>query len=303
MERVRCIHSNEARVSMIVPLSGHSTIRMKPLIKKFYLTYSSCHIVNLSADAHPSKLFEGVKFRLAVFNVSNSGNGLFTTKYRRWFAEERPCLFNSIRFTQNKHIDWFDTIPKIDNPIMFDVIKKIYNDKNFFLMNRHGDKIWYHNCPVNWIRAHSYTPFFTSERDGDGVSTQLKPLYFATKEQAEAGQSILCSTLFFIWWIIQSDCYHLTNRELGSFRYTTSDDASIVTLSQLSQDLSKDMDMHSRRRVYNYKTSGRVEYDEFYMKESKAIIDKIDAALASHFGLTNAEYDYIANYDIKYRMG
>ena len=59
----------------------------------------------------------------------------------------------------------------------------------------------------------------------------------------------------------------------------------------------------TRRRVYHYRTSGRVEYDEFYMKESKPIIDEIDRALAEHYGFTDEELDFIINYDIKYRMG
>ena len=36
---------------------------------------------------------------------------------------------------------------------------------------------------------------------------------------------------------------------------------------------------------------------------SKPIIDEIDRALATHFGFTDEELDFIINYDIKYRMG
>jgi hypothetical protein len=36
---------------------------------------------------------------------------------------------------------------------------------------------------------------------------------------------------------------------------------------------------------------------------SKPIIDEIDKILAEHYGLTEAELDFIINYDIKYRMG
>ena len=55
--------------------------------------------------------------------------------------------------------------------------------------------------------------------------------------------------------------------------------------------------------MYHYKTTGRVEYDEFYMKMSKPIIDEIDRVLAKHYGFTDEELDFIINYDIKYRMG
>ena len=64
-----------------------------------------------------------------------------------------------------------------------------------------------------------------------------------------------------------------------------------------------DMLQKSKRRVYNYRTSGRVEYDEFYLKLSKSIIDEVDSMLAKHLGLSTHELDFILNYDIKYRMG
>ena len=71
----------------------------------------------------------------------------------------------------------------------------------------------------------------------------------------------------------------------------------------LSQELEQDMQVNSKRRIYHYKTTGRVEYDEFYMKKSKSIIDRVDSILAKNYGLTEEELDYIVNYDIKCRMG
>jgi hypothetical protein len=41
----------------------------------------------------------------------------------------------------------------------------------------------------------------------------------------------------------------------------------------------------------------------FNVKEAKPIIDEIDRVLAEHYRFTDAELDFIINYDIKYRMG
>lgn len=87
-----------------------------------------------------------------------------------------------------------------------------------------------------------------------------------------------------------------------NFKYSHQNDDDI-RLEKLSDILSKDMISNSVRRVYFYKTSGRVEYDEFYMKCSKNILDEIDKVLARHYGFTDEELDFIINYDIKYRMG
>ncbi len=45
------------------------------------------------------------------------------------------------------------------------------------------------------------------------------------------------------------------------------------------------------------------EFDEFYPKLSKSIIDEINRVLAKHYGFTKEELDFIINYDVKYRMG
>ena len=60
---------------------------------------------------------------------------------------------------------------------------------------------------------------------------------------------------------------------------------------------------NKERRSSFYKTTGKVEYDEFYPGLSKPIIDQIDTVLADHYGFTPEELDFIINYDIKYRMG
>ena len=49
--------------------------------------------------------------------------------------------------------------------------------------------------------------------------------------------------------------------------------------------------------------TGNIQYQEFYPRLSKPIIDDIDKLLAKHYGFTEEELDFIINYDIKYRMG
>ena len=44
-------------------------------------------------------------------------------------------------------------------------------------------------------------------------------------------------------------------------------------------------------------------FESFNPQLSKPIIDEIDNVLASHYGFTEEELDFIINYDIKYRMG
>lgn len=303
MERSKEIMTGNAYISMIVPLSGHSTERMAPLVTNFYEKFGLHLHLNLSADAHPQKLFEGVKFRLSIFFATNNGKGRYSTKYTRWQAEERKFLFQAlIHFNNIEDYQYQNIIPKIPSPLFINIVKKINADKTPYFINTGNYKCLYHNTPVNWIRSHSFVPYFCSERDGKGITTQLKTLTFNSTNKVKVGSAILNSSLFFIWWICNSDCYHLNKPELSNFKYTY-DRTQENIICKISDDLADDMQKKSVRRVYNYKTSGRVEYDEFYMKQSKPIIDEIDKVLAKHYGFTEEELDFIINYDIKYRMG
>lgn len=169
-------------------------------------------------------------------------------------------------------------------------------------MNTGKEYCLYNDAPVNWMRSHTFIPYFHSERDGEIVSRHLKRMCFEDKELKECGCAVINSTLFFLWWISHSSCYNVNSPEIYSFRLTIDDNLKHI-LAETNSKLTKDVLAKSKRRVYVYKTTGRVEYDEFYMKLSKPIIDEIDKVLAKHYGFTEEELDFIINYDIKYRMG
>ena len=299
MERCKNLANQRGVLSMIVPLSGHSTKRMTPLVENFYERFKSCHLMNISGDANPSRLFPDVKFRLAIFVVSNNGDGMFTSGYTHFYADERDILFSLLSYTDIEDLRYPTAIPKVSSPLHRQILRKLNSHRNAWqeVSPGQGNAVLYHSAPVNWIRSHTTTPYFHSERDGEKKSTELKSLH-AGSGVVPSLHGILCSTTFFIWWSSHSDCYHLNKPEISTFPML-SDDA----LRSISRKLEADMQAHSKRRVYNYKTTGRVEYDEFYMKLSKPIVDEIDRVLAEHYGFTEEELDFIINYDIKYRMG
>ena len=303
LERCKAIMRGLGYISMIIPLSGHSTERMSPLVTHFYNTFGLHLHFNLSADANPQRLFEGVKFRLAIFFATDNGNGCYSTKYTRWLAEERKNLFTAIvNYNSIEDYHYQNIVPKVSSPLFISVAKKVTNDSKQFYKNIGSEFCLYNDAPVNWMRAHTFTPYFCSERDGEIVSRHLKRMNFETSDEKEFGCAIFNCTLFFIWWISHSSCYNVNSPEIYSFRLFLND-LERHELSLLNKKLTKDMLAKSRRRVYVYKTTGRVEYDEFYMKLSKPIIDEIDKVLAKHYGFTEEELDFIINYDIKYRMG
>ena len=146
----------------------------------------------------------------------------------------------------------------------------------------------------------SLSPMGLNEQTWIIIWKERKDIY--EQKDVEIASSLINSSTFFVWWICNSDCYHLNKPEITNFRYTHSSETD-ASICLKAEKLAVDMQQKSVRRIYNYKTSGKVEYDEFYMKLSKSIIDEIDKVLAKHYGFTNEELDFIINYDIKYRMG
>lgn len=81
-------------------------------------------------------------------------------------------------------------------------------------------------------------------------------------------------------------------------------EASIVPdLLNMQSKLMEDMKNKPNRLKAFYKSTGNVEYDQFFPRNSKNLIDKIDQIIALNYSFTEEELDFIVNYDIKYRMG
>ena len=236
MERCKDIMRACGSISMIVPLSGHSTRRMIPLIRTFYRSFSSVHLSTFSGDANPSRLFDGVKFRLAIFIASQKGGGIVTTRYMRWYAKERDHLLASLEYVPVDDLPLDMTIPKVASSVHRTVLKKLAGHP--FRVTKAGSpdgRIFYHSAPVNWIRAHSRPPYFHSARDGHKTSVKLKPLAVAENRRASI-QAVLCSSTFFIWWLSRSDCYDLIKSQVAAFPMVHS-----PRLAYLASVLERDM--------------------------------------------------------------
>ena len=74
-------------------------------------------------------------------------------------------------------------------------------------------------------------------------------------------------------------------------------------LAELSSYLMQNLQENSEMRQMTYRKYGMMNVQVFSPRLSKPIADQIDSLLAKHYGFTEEEFDFIINYDIKYRMG
>ena len=66
--------------------------------------------------------------------------------------------------------------------------------------------------------------------------------------------------------------------------------------------LSKRLENAMRENTSHWRKSGLL-IESVDSRETKPILDEIDAELAIEYQLAPEEVDFVANYDIKYRMG
>ncbi len=296
-------------VGMIVQLPLVCTDRMAPAQSLFKSQDRKSWFANF--DDRPGKLFDDLQHIRATIFLSKRDKGqniatLYATQYKRWLTEARSTLFQGLAYGEITTYCLEGVFPKMAD-LMGQRIANILKNTKRPIVNYKTGKFAcrFHNSPQYWIRATDFVPYFWNERDGQKQSVQVKDLRFPDKTHALALCAVLNSSLFYWWFIISSDCRHLNIREITNFNFAPKklDRAGMTKLSDLVRELMHHYQSHAIRKETNYKTTGKVVYDEFYPRHSKLIIDKIDRVLGEYYGFSDKELDYIINYDIKYRMG
>jgi hypothetical protein len=130
-------------------------------------------------------------------------------------------------------------------------------------------------------------------------SNEYKNFKVSSETYKKIMVALFNSSLYFWFWELISDGWHITSKELDNFfiNLEIMNHDYINEISKSTDELMKDID--SKKVFVGTK---QTDY-EYYHKLSKPLIDQIDRILALHYGFTDEELDFIINYDIKYRMG
>ena len=298
LERCQALAAEGARIGFIVPLSAFSTDRMTPLIKEVKRTSQTLHVANFSW--RPGKLFDGVNLQLSIM-IQQIGASLcttYSTQYLLWDTEARSTLFSKVEYSVADDTALEGSIPKLGSSTSFSILAKLRtHSKNLGLSiaERQG------HTRVLYRRGGLYWKVFVDFETG---SSEEKSLPLLRSEDKYPVLAVLSSSLWFWYFTVTSDCRHLGNRDIHSFPLSP-DRLSIHQfdkLNDLGQLYVHDLKNNAQQVVRVYKGVNAVPCLSFRVRKSKPIIDRIDAVLADHFGLTTEELDFIVNYDCRYRM-
>ena len=303
VERSLALPNPRGKCGLIVPMSLICTDRMAPLqalLRKWGTTWLSSY----ESDSNPGQLFDGVKQHVSILLHHAAHDPLhFTTRLYRFFSEGRDHLFALIAYEPAvpKYVSF--GFPKVSEAIERQILGKLFRQPGLAaqLSERNGQPIYIHRIAHYYIKCLDFVPYFESTRDGVKKSEDYKEYRF----RPPAGPIVAAvnSSTFYLYWQLFFDSFKAGRFCVESFPCKEFDGKLQRELADLASSLMTSIKSNARRLLARYEATGDVEYDQFYPRESKSIMDQIDRTLAQHYGFTDEELDFIINYDIKYRMG
>jgi hypothetical protein len=291
IERCRQLLRSNGTFGMIVPISAISTPRMTELVKFLSGAFRDRFISNYAV--RPSKLFVGVDMNLSIVVCGGSPNKsrCFSTNYLRWNEEYRPFLFANLSYAQIDDRLLHAHVPKMGSPIDGEILAAVQKHQpieRLLSRSERKDVVYYHSGGRYYRKC---------------IREKLSNEYRELSLPAGWGNAIIClltSSLFYWYWIVNSDCYHVIRsdvEELGIPSSLVSDKRFSKLAEELLLDMWKNSETRQRRRA-----DGTTQKEvNFYVGKSKSIIDVIDGVLAQHYGLDPIHLDYLRNYDSKFK--
>lgn len=278
--------SDGGGVGLILPLSYVSTGRMSKLRDLVY-NESEKQIVLNFAD-RPDCLFVGAHQKISILIAKKGGETCktFSSTYKHWYKNERNELLNGREIFAIKDMGGA-YIPKVGNALEYSIYKKVTGSfKNNILNSQKDDgkDIFLNMRACFWIKAFSFDPG-SNEYKQFRYQEQYQPFILC----------VLNSSLFWLYWTIVSDCWHLTNKDLTGFTVPNviSDSTTITKLAELLET--------KLEKTKKYIGTKQTAY-EYKHKLCKSEIDAIDDFLASVYMLSPEELSYAKTFALKYRM-
>ena len=305
IERSLNFSHKKSRNGMIIQMSAFCTPRMESFQKIWY------DKANFSAvsffDDRPGKLFDNLQHIRVVIPLLEVGEPTTITassNYIKFYSEARPFLFQKLFYYPSKLSRQKFSLLKINSSVEESIVKKVWASESrggLYESELQNDNFMYYGYGYGYFgKILNYKSYFKGEKIS--VSTGDKYYYFSTLYDKDVFVGLINSTLFYWFYVNYSDGHNFTKTVIGAmpFDYTSYIEKSI---KPIVKELMDDLEKKANLKIAYYKSTGKVEYNEYHPKLSKPIIDKIDSLLAKHYGFTEEELDFIINYDIKYRMG
>lgn len=298
--------SSSSSIGMIVPLSIVCSDRMGVLRNWLLKEINNIKVANFGI--RPAKIFPNVDQRVTIIlGIKHKGEGnlLMSTRLNHWLPGEEKDLLNNLSFINitdaRKDLGW----PKLGDEIGQEILFKLFN-RQTTISTYYGSEWtdYYHGIGRYWLKAYDFMPSYIKADGTPGRSSTLFEISFQSKEIGKIVIGLLNSSLFFWYWVLYGDDFHLMRSLISSFPFTISSSGMELIYSKIGNYVDLLMDDYKKHSIIKrgQYAKGIISWQEFYPRKSKGLIDKIDDLLGMVYGLTPKEVDYIKNFDIKFRV-
>ena len=230
-----------------------------------------------------------------------------TTRYHKWAAEERLQLFEKLAYFETPISPILNAIPKMGDGIETAILGKVKNaGKSIALHVSDGGRgsVNYSRKVGYFLQVLDFEPIVLSADGSRRPPSEFKTIFLSTVPEARAALAGLNSSLFYWFITLLSDCRHLNKREVEAFPIASVllGRSEISRVDSAVKALMDGLKMQSENRTMRFRHDS-LTVQCIVPKKSWAEIQSVDAIVANAFNLSQIEADYIASYDIKYRLG
>jgi hypothetical protein len=302
-ERSLAILGSGGHAGLIVQLTLMSSERMKPIQD---LLIRRGRFTGVSFPRRPESIFDGVEMPVAIIlsAPSHSQDQFLTSRISRFYTEERPNALSTLDLGQHSQRAHGHRVAKLGRDIEYSIFTKIskseFHSIEELIQKDSLHLVYYQEACRYWVKACLGLPRFKK----NGVISEPphgRTLGFRKREYAGLAVCILNSSLFYWLYSVLSDCEHVNDDFVRRFPLPSNFDEN--GWWQRGDELTKAIRSSSKRKSITTKQGYLIEYDEINAAKERHLIEAVDELLATGFGLTGEELDFIVNYDIKYRLG
>ncbi|MBZ4030827.1 N-6 DNA methylase [Ligilactobacillus salivarius] len=287
--------NKDGLMSYVIPISFSSTKRMSPIRKKIFNNFKN--VILLHFADRPASLFTKVHQKLDIIiadNFSEKLSKLYTSEYNYSYKKDRDSIFDNIEIIENDNYE-DEFIPKYGNKLQKSIYNKVLSNKTNMNILKILSKTDEYNAEKSIFLSKRAT-FFIKSFLKDPSSKEYT-LYEVKGIPNKVLLAILNSSLFWFYWNVVSDGWHIVNKDLQYFKIPDISKIQQANLINLADELINRLE---ETKVYVGTVQTEFEYKHRYAFD---ILDKIDAILADIYNLNKNELLEVKNFARKYRGG
>ena len=287
-------------VNLIVPMSVTSSDSMTALHN---LLEKNCRVIRVSSYSNrPKQIFDAACIRTSIFYFKKTLSpieNLFTSKImRRDESHSIKNIIESLSFVDSLKFKLPGRYPKIGTGRQFGIISKMFSaDKKIAdYADEDGEPFYYRTSGGRYFNVITDYPTGSSQEKTFHTDKRFTKVIAAT----------LSTSLFWFYQQTYTDGLHIKQTELETFPLFGLESltpAQIERIEEIYDEYLRDIERNVSVRTSSDNSSYNVaQFKNYKLNKSKPLIDKLDDVIGKFYGLTDAEINFIKNFELEIRI-